>query len=236
MKSNKNNTMDEDADIIPIDLGPVKAFLIRGEKNFLVDAGNPGDAEDILDEVMKEGVEPDDIDSIIITHVHPDHAGSLHELKEKTRARVVVHEKEAENIARGDFLDAPPTCLKGRILSFFLSIFGSGESKGTEPDILVGERFDLSELGINGSVVHTPGHTPGSISVVLDSGEALVGDLVMGGLLLSSSKPNRPIFAYDLEGAERSLKRLLKGDVKIRKFYGAHGGPFPRDKIVDLVG
>ncbi|MEF8874473.1 MAG: MBL fold metallo-hydrolase [Candidatus Thermoplasmatota archaeon] len=233
MKSNKNNTMDEDADIIPIDLGTVKAFLIRGEKNFLVDAGNPGDAEDILDEVMKEGVEPDDIDSIIITHVHPDHAGSLRELKEKTRARVVIHEKEAENILRGDFLDAPPTCLKGRILSFFLSIFGSGESKGTEPDILVGERFDLSEFGVKGRVVHTPGHTPGSISIVLDSGEAVVGDLVMGGLL--SSKPERPIFAYDLEEAERSLKKLLKDDVKIRKFYASHGGPFSREKIVDLV-
>ncbi len=237
MASDKKKLTENDVEIIPIDLGTTKAFLIRGEKNVLVDAGNPGQSEDILDEVGEKGVEPGDIDSIMITHAHPDHAGSLRELKEKTGARVVVHENEAENIAGGDFLEAPPTCLKGRILSFFISIFGSGgDEKGTEPDMVVGDRFDLSKLGINGSVVHTPGHTPGSISIVLDNGEALVGDLVMGGILLSSSKPNRPIFAYDLEEAERSLKKLLKDDVNIRRFYGAHGGPFSRKKIIELVG
>lgn len=235
MSSDKKKSKEKYPEIIPIDLKAVKAFLISGRKNILIDTGNPGLADEILDQVGEKGVGPDDIDSIIITHVHPDHAGSLSELKERTGARVVVHEEEAKNISRGDFLDAPPTCLKGKILSFFLSLFGSsGREKGTEPDISVDGRFDLSELGVKGSLIHTPGHTPGSISIVLDSGEAVVGDLVMGGVL-SSSKPGRPIFAYDLEEAERSLKKLLRFDVVIRRFYTSHGGPFSREKVEGSV-
>lgn len=234
MNSGGKKSKERYPEIIPIDLGSVKAFLISGRKNILVDAGNPGLADDILKEIEKKGVEPDEIDSIIITHAHPDHAGSLHELKERTGANVVIHEDGAENIAEGDFLDAPPTCFKGKILSLFISLFGSGESEGVEPDIVVEGRFDLSELGVEGSLIHTPGHTPGSISIVLDSGEALVGDLVMGGIL-SSSKPGRPIFAYDLEEAEMSLKKLLKADLEIRRFYAAHGGPFSRSEVEELV-
>ncbi|MBS3816479.1 MAG: hypothetical protein KGY76_02825 [Candidatus Thermoplasmatota archaeon] len=90
----------------------------------------------------------------------------------------------------------------------------------------VGGGFDLSELGIEGEILHTPGHTPGSISIVLNTSEAVVGDLVMGGTL-SPSKPVRPIFAYDLEEVEKSLKKLLIHDVEIRRFYAAPAARSP---------
>jgi hydroxyacylglutathione hydrolase len=48
-----------------------------------------------------------------------------------------------------------------------------------EPEILVDEEMDLLEFGVNGRIVHTPGHTSGSISLLLDSGEAFVGDLAI---------------------------------------------------------
>jgi hydroxyacylglutathione hydrolase len=50
---------------------------------------------------------------------------------------------------------------------------------GVEPDILTDEGMDLLAFGVNGRIVHTPGHTAGSISLVLDSGEAFVGDIAI---------------------------------------------------------
>jgi glyoxylase-like metal-dependent hydrolase (beta-lactamase superfamily II) len=52
--------------------------------------------------------------------------------------------------------------------------------QGVEPDILMKNEFDLSEYGINGKIVHTPGHTEDSITIILDNGEMLLGDLVRG--------------------------------------------------------
>ena len=54
------------------------------------------------------------------------------------------------------------------------------ESEGLPPDIVMEDRFDLSEYGIAGQVIHTPGHSQGSVSIVLDNGETLIGDMVRG--------------------------------------------------------
>jgi glyoxylase-like metal-dependent hydrolase (beta-lactamase superfamily II) len=50
--------------------------------------------------------------------------------------------------------------------------------KGVAPDILIDDEFDLSGYGIAGRIIHTPGHSTSSISIVLDNGEALIGDMV----------------------------------------------------------
>lgn len=56
---------------------------------------------------------------------------------------------------------------------------GATEFDKVEPEILVEEDIDLLEFGVNGKIVHTPGHISGSISLLLDSGEAFVGDLAV---------------------------------------------------------
>ena len=48
-------------------------------------------------------------------------------------------------------------------------------------DLVVEDELSLRDHGIPGTVLHTPGHSPGSLSVVLDTGEAFVGDLAMNG-------------------------------------------------------
>jgi hydroxyacylglutathione hydrolase len=47
-------------------------------------------------------------------------------------------------------------------------------------DILVEERYDLNDLGFKGYIIHTPGHSPGSISVILENEIAIVGDTLFG--------------------------------------------------------
>ncbi len=85
---------------------------------------------------------------------------------------------------------------------------------------------------IKGKIVFTPGHSPGSISVVLDSGDAFVGDMAMNGLPLTT-RPNLPIFAEDMTAVKNSWRKLI--DKGVKKIYPAHGKPFPIEKLMNKV-
>jgi glyoxylase-like metal-dependent hydrolase (beta-lactamase superfamily II) len=94
-----------------------------------------------------------------------------------------------------------------------------------EPDILIGdEGLDLGAYGIAGRVIHTPGHSPGSVSVLLENGDALVGDLAMNGPPLTL-RPSLGVLAHAPEQMSQSWKKLL--DLGARTIYPAHGKPFP---------
>jgi glyoxylase-like metal-dependent hydrolase (beta-lactamase superfamily II) len=71
--------------------------------------------------------------------------------------------------------------------------------------------------------VYTPGHTAGSLSVLLDSGEAFVGDLAMNKLPLRYN-PSLPVLADDIEKAKESWKCLL--ELGVEMVYPGHGQPF----------
>ena len=73
---------------------------------------------------------------------------------------------------------------------------------------------------------------PGSISVVLDSGDAFVGDMAMNGLPLTIG-PNLPIFAEDLSALKDSWRKLI--DMGVKKIYPAHGKPFSIEKLMKKI-
>ena len=98
-----------------------------------------------------------------------------------------------------------------------------------EPDVLLsdGHSLDLSEFGVAGTLRHTPGHTKGSISVVLEEREALVGDLVASGILIGGvmriGRAIRPPFEDDPRAVREELLRMVNAGVN--RFYMGHGGP-----------
>lgn len=118
----------------------------------------------------------------------------------------------------------------GRIMGFMLRIFSPlYHLPATGVDVVLeDEGLSLAEYGIPGKVIHTPGHTSGSVSVLLERGDAFVGDLAMNGLPLRL-RPGLPIFAQDLPAVRESWKRLL--DLGARTVYPAHGEPFSADII-----
>ncbi len=100
------------------------------------------------------------------------------------------------------------------------------------PNLLVDESFDLSAYGIEGRILHTPGHTAGSISILLPDGAAIVGDVMMGGYMggnLLGSRPNDHYFAEDLDAVHASIRALLEAGVTT--FYVGHGGPLQRAAV-----
>jgi glyoxylase-like metal-dependent hydrolase (beta-lactamase superfamily II) len=94
-----------------------------------------------------------------------------------------------------------------------------------EPDILISEELPLEDFGIDGSVLFTPGHTRGSVSVLLRSSEAFVGDL-------ASSFPHQSVFPMYAEEPERvceSWKKIL--DFGSKMIFPSHGSSFVAEKL-----
>lgn len=87
--------------------------------------------------------------------------------------------------------------LRGRILARLLAHLPF-RTRAADIDADEGSRLDA--FGISGSILYTPGHTPGSISGLLDSGDAIVGDVIMGGWAGGAIRPSQPNFHYFADG------------------------------------
>ncbi|MEQ8189919.1 MAG: MBL fold metallo-hydrolase [Candidatus Eremiobacterota bacterium] len=206
--------------------GMLNSFCIKGEKAVLIDAGTPGDGEKILEYLPVYGLKPQDISLILITHCHFDHFGGLSVLKEKTGAPVAVHKSGAELLKEGKNNLIIPCSTTGTVLKYMMKAFPPKMVSGVTADILIDEELALKDFGIKGKIISTPGHTPDSVSVILDSGEAIVGDLVMA--FLNKKVPSYPMFASDMTEVKKSIK-IFKN---VSKVYAAHGGPFTREAML----
>ena len=112
----------------------------------------------------------------------------------------------------------------GRVITWF-----SGEIPSAEVELVVeDDGLSLKDYGISGRIVYTPGHTMGSVSVLLDSGEAFVGDLAMNKFPLRLG-PGLPIVAENSEKVKESWRKLL--ELGATTVYPAHGKPFSAEVI-----
>ena len=215
-------------EIIRLKLSLSNAYLIKDRKIILVDTGSPREGIKILRGLARQGIEPKDFSLILHTHAHFDHAGSTLQLKHWIEVPTAVHTADEEMLARGRMNPLTPTGLEGRMITPFVN----WPFPAVKADILIGEEISLKKFGVNGRVVFTPGHTAGSISVLLANGEAIVGDLMMGGNMggaLFPSKPNYHYYADDIAQVRKSIKKLI--DLRVKKFYVGHGGPLNAEAV-----
>ena len=221
-------------DIHIIKVGITNCYIIEHESMILIDTGMPGEFNNFSKGLKDAGIHPEDIKAMIITHCHWDHIGCAKKIKDMTGAKVVVQEYEKNNLMKGEPSIPPPVTRWGKILGAFVKRLSRKFSiEPCEADIVIGEEdYSLEEFGINGKIVFTPGHSPGSISVVLDSGDAIVGDMAMNGLPLTIG-PNLPIFAEDMSAVRNSWNKLI--DMGVKKIYPAHGKPFPVEKLIGKI-
>lgn len=197
-----------------------KSYLINGSGGYLlVDTGNDSKAWRIINYLVKEKIAPERVKLIVLTHVHFDHVYGLETLKTLTGAKVVVHRSEAHLLQQGI-----TTIPKGTLgITKLLHAVGSKIWPGimkfprVEPDILVDEELDLHPYGFDLQIIHTPGHTDGSISVVRPGHFAVVGDMIFGNYFSLIW----PVFANDERTLALTWKKLLT--MKIPVFYPGHG-------------
>ncbi len=211
------------SEVIQIPLGRVNAFIIRGKRPVIVDTGYPGSAPAIIDRLTENGIDPQTVSLILITHGHTDHFGSAAELKKLTGAPVAIHKLDADALKKGQDPPLNPTGAIGRLLMPLLKRRGPAKAPPVKPDLLIEGELDLKKFGVNGKVIHTRGHTPGSVCVILPGGEVIIGDTIMNGIV-RFRQPNYPLFAHDIKQLRESIKLILRQ--KPTRIFSGHGGPF----------
>lgn len=220
--------------IYPITLGFDHCYIIRDKGAIMIDGGAPKKLKEFTKAIEEISIKPEDIKLMIMTHGHWDHIGSAKEIKEFTGAKIAMHEQEKEWLEKGLKPLPPGVTLWGSIFKGIMAMFMPlVKIPTTDVDLVLGdEGLSLDEYGIPGKVIYTPGHSPGSVSVLLDTGDAFVGDMAMNKFPLRFG-PGMPIFAEDLQKLKESWKLLL--DRGAKTIYPAHGDSFSADIIRDAL-
>ncbi len=212
-----------------ISTGSANSYLIGTEKGFvLVDTGTPNTLPQFQQAFESQQVSFTDLIAIIITHTHYDHTGNAKEIKVRSSAPIIIHAKDEEFVKKG-FTPLPKgTKPFGKIL---IKLAGAAKShRGGyapfTPDVTITETYDLSHLGIQGRVIPTPGHTDGSISVLLEDEACFVGDSIFNFGFSSYYPP----FADDQKSLLTTWDFFKELDCSV--FYPGHGKPILKEDFV----
>ena len=197
-------------------------YLLTGDRAILVDTGGPKDVPRVLAFLQQHRIDRGNLALILLTHGHWDHAGGAAQLKAATGAPVAIHRADADLVRRGVNGTLRGTNVTGRLLRTILD----HSYPPLEPDVLIEDEIDLTSFGVAARIMHTPGHTSGSISVLTAAGEMIVGDLLMGGWFGGWLFPTRPglhYYADDLPKLHASIRKVLAASPSV--IHPGHGGP-----------
>jgi glyoxylase-like metal-dependent hydrolase (beta-lactamase superfamily II) len=174
----------------------------------LVDSGCGRSVEKLFRNIRKCGVEPNEIEYLLVTHCHYDHTGGIEGVRGRTKCKVVAHELEARYLEDGND-DVTGAKWYG------------GSLTPSKIDLKLREDRQTIELGGRGILaIHAPGHSPGSVVYVLESdGQKVLFGQDVHGPLQHSLLSNR-------EDYLRSLKLLisLQADILCEGHYGVIRG------------
>jgi glyoxylase-like metal-dependent hydrolase (beta-lactamase superfamily II) len=195
--------------------GLVNSFAFRDDDGTvtLVDAGLRSARRRLLAALSAIGAEPEQVRRVVVTHAHGDHAGGLARVVEATGAEVSTHERDAIYLREGRVPQRDRSARGRRLAGFLVRGFAK---------VTVGEEFrDGTVLPVAGGlrVVHTPGHTPGHVSLLHQpTGVLITGDAVFN---VRGLRWSPPLFCTDVALNRRSADVLGDLDYEVAAF--THG-------------
>jgi glyoxylase-like metal-dependent hydrolase (beta-lactamase superfamily II) len=200
----------------------------------LVDSGSPSDFVAIRRKLAELQVDLRDLALIVHTHIHSDHIGCTAAIVAESKCPVAYHPADqplAKLSSNGKLRGAG---LRGKIMSRF---FSNVAFVSVEADVALTDGLRLDSYGIDATILCTPGHTPGSISILNSAGDAIIGDVIMGGIVggnLFPHKPNFHYFADDMPQTLASLDTILAQTSGT--LYVGHGGPLAHADVAKWRG
>lgn len=213
-------------------------FLIGSSGAIAVDTGCMEGEDFFLARCTEAGLKPEDIKLIVITHGHVDHFFNLPAIKKLTGAPVLCHKEAARFLEQGLLPEEDLTARTPIGAAILKKQAEEGAPCDKAPcapvELTIDSDHDLHNYGVDAVLVCTPGHSRGCLSVVLDDGKAIVGDLFAA--VAGTDEGGTPYFKYvgaPFEEALDSLDRLLS--MGVSTFYSGHAGPFPRELVERCV-
>ena len=195
-----------------------QAFLIKeGNNAILVDTSNEN-KEQIYNKIKNEN-----ISLIILTHGHTDHVANCKYLADELNVPIAMHKADypmiSENIIPRLYADG----LVGNIIGLFTRLMPS-KLEPFKVDLFLENNQSLKEYGINGVIYELPGHTKGSIGILLDNDKFIVGDALFNML--------KPTPSRIYENKQEMLKSVEKiKNLNVKTIYCGHGDSFDINKI-----
>ncbi|MET9433316.1 MBL fold metallo-hydrolase [Streptomyces sp. NPDC006551] len=203
-----------------------QAYLWRdGEESTLIDAGWAGSADEMEAALREAGLDPARLRRIVLTHCHRDHVGSAGELADRYGAEILAHRLDAP-VIRGEAPIPEPV-----LLDWEVPLYEHGLTVPEAPPTRVDRELedgDVLDFGGGAVVVHTPGHTDGSLAVhVPRHGVLFTGDTVASVRGVSFG-----VFHVDRERAMASMRRLA--ELRPSVICCGHGDPVTADAARQL--
>jgi glyoxylase-like metal-dependent hydrolase (beta-lactamase superfamily II) len=195
----------------------------------LVDTGLKKAPARITAALASIGKHPRDVTHIVLTHVHPDHAGGAAEMSRRTGAPVLVHGDDHGWARSGRIRGGnDPSTRMGRLFARA----GDGKVEPFEPGPAL-EDGQLLPLGGGVRVVHTPGHSPGHISLLVEPTRTLItGDALFNFRFLGGARISPAFLCSDFAMTKRTAHRLGELEYDVAAF--THG-PEIRDRARETV-
>ncbi|MEQ1569971.1 MAG: MBL fold metallo-hydrolase [Myxococcota bacterium] len=211
-------------EIVDVGWGFTAVYALVGDGGIvLVDSHRPGNDEKIVRRMERSGLDPARVTALVVTHGHPDHAGSTAALAERLQVPVIA------SVADRPYLDAGTAPL--HTTNFAGDLIATTVPRRFPPvtvDVWADPAAPLDVYGVHAEVRTVGGHTPGSVVVWLPSGEVIVGDLLRTRMNRRHT-PARHWFQDDEDAALAAIDSLL--DQGATTLYPVHRGALAADDV-----
>jgi hydroxyacylglutathione hydrolase len=201
----------------------------------LIDAGLEADAPGLDARLRERGLDPAVLGAVVLTHGHADHAGGARWFQEQYGTPIVVAAADVGLLDEGENGDLCPTDDDARARE------ADDEAETFTPyapDVRIGGSGEASTdlqsvAGIAGRIAFVPGHTDGSLAVVVGNA-AFVGDLFRGDVFSGAARVH--FYNCDLEDNRDDIRALLDNEAaNVDEFFVGHFGPVSRVEVEKLL-